>query len=173
MSALLAGRPGIWPSLPGREWLRRRRPGRGGRRLAIALAGIAALVVPFVASAPALAYNGPANNYACTPNGVPSYYQGEIDNLVSVTSGICASIPEGTYGQTSGYTTLDGDSVWYYVQQNPDGYTQLQLSGPGYWWAYWQQNPPEASHDGCSWYQEQVNTWSGGPYYFTTGWYCP
>ena len=170
---LSADRSGLLPAQRGQGWLRRRRRGRPARRFTVALLGIAALAVPVLVSAPALAYNGPTNNYACAPNGVPSYYQGEIDNLATATSTICAAIPEGTYGQTSGWTTVGGGSAWYYVQQNPDGYAQLQLSGPGYWWAYWQQNPPEASHGGCSWYQEQVNTWQGGPYYFTTGWNCP
>lgn len=158
---------------PFRFRFRPRIRGRGSRRLVMSVFAMVALVVPVLASSPALAYNGPANNYACIPNSVPSYYQGEINNLINVTLGICAAIPQGTYGQTSGYTTVGGAQVWFYVQQNPDGYTQLQLSGPSYWWAYWQQNPPEPSHGDCSWYQEQVNTWKGGPYYFTTGWYCP
>jgi hypothetical protein len=143
------------------------------RSLAIAAALAGAVSMGAVATAgPAAAYSGPANLWACRPNPVPAYYQGEINNLINATYGICASIPYGTYGQTSGWTTVGGGRAWFYVQQNPDGYTQLQLSGPGYWWAYWQQNPRDWSHGGCSWYQEQVNTWSGGPYFHTTGWYC-
>jgi hypothetical protein len=68
-----------------------------------------------MASEPALAYSGPADNYACSPIGVPSYYQGEINDLTSVTQGICSAIPKGTYGQTSGYTTVGGGQAWYYV----------------------------------------------------------
>jgi hypothetical protein len=150
-------------------------PGRWSRIrslvIAATLAG-AVSIVPVATAGPAAAYSGPANLWACRPNPVPAYYQGEISNLINATYGICAAIPYGTYGQTSGWTTVGGGRAWFYVQQNPNGYTQLQLSGPGYWWAYWQQNPRDWSHGGCSWYQEQVNTWSGGPYFHTTGWYC-
>jgi hypothetical protein len=120
----------------------------------------------------AAAYSGPANLNACNPNPTPGFYQGEINNLHNTTYNICAAIPYGTYGQTSGWTWVGGQSAWFYVQQNPDGYTQLQLSGPGIWWAYWQQNPRDWSHGGCSWYQEQINTWRGGPSYYKTGWWC-
>ena len=148
--------------------------GRLRRRLRAVsvLVGVTVLATSTVMAQPANAYEGSGNNYACYPLSVPSYYQGEINNLITATLNLCAAVPRGTYRQTSGWTTVGGGSAWFYMQQNANGYTQLQLSGPGYWWAYWQQNPPEASHQGCSWYQEQVNTWKGGPSYFTTGWVC-
>lgn len=120
----------------------------------------------------AAAYSGPANLNACNPNPVPAYYQGEIDNLINGTYSTCAAVPYNSYAQRSGWIRVGGGWAWFYMQQNPDGYTQLQLSGPGQWWAYWQQNPRDGSRDGCAWYQEQVNTSRGGPSYFTTGWWC-
>jgi hypothetical protein len=127
-----------------------------------------------VGAAPASAYSGPANLNACNPNPVPSLYQPEINRLIAATYDTCAAVPHGTYFQTSGNVQVPGGMVWRYVQQNPDGYTQLQLTGPNGWYAYWQQNPPDPSHGGCAWYQEQVNVprSAGGNSYFATGWYC-
>ncbi len=152
------------------------------------LAALASLTLAAAISssliATADAYNGPANYYACTPNAIPNPYNNEIGNLKQATLSRCSAIPYGTYGQTSGYTNVswrpDGQSsAWFYVQQNPDQYTQLELNGPqgsgGFlgigswnWYAYWRQNPPSS---GC-WYDEQVNEYSGGPYYHSTGYFC-
>jgi hypothetical protein len=89
----------------------------------------------------AYAYNGPANYDACTPNpitGQTQPYNYEIQNLEQATLQICANIPYGTYGQTSGYTNVswydppNSSQVWFYVQQNQDQYTQLQINGPSW-----------------------------------------
>lgn len=149
-----------------RRWLKR----TAFALCAISVAGITGLSL----AGPALAYGGPDNNYACTPNPAPSaYWNGEVNKLISVTRAQCAANPEGQYLQTSGYgQDLDGGYGYYYIQQNPDGYTQLAYSDDTTgWYAYWQQNPPDPSHAGCSWYQEEVNDTSGHQW-FKTGWFC-
>jgi hypothetical protein len=168
--------PGTTPTNPSsaprhrRPWLRR----------SPALAAIGTLILAasltFPTARPVAAYDGSLNTYACEPYYGPSWTNGETDDLYQATYSICANIPYGTYGQSSGYTYVsdfvpyDGQSqVWFYVQQNPDQYTQLQINGPPggsnwIWFSYWQQNP------NC-WWDDQVNTWNGGPYWHATG-YC-
>lgn len=132
----------------------------------VLLAAVSACVLVGTKVTTAYAYNGPANYYACTPNpitGQTQPYNYEIQDLEQATLQICANIPYGTYSQTSGYTNVswydppNSPQVWFYVQQNQDQYTQLQINGPSWgtwsWYAYWQQNPPSS---GC-WYDEQVN----------------
>lgn len=134
--------------------------------------------------APALAYSGPNNEWACQPNYGPAWTNGESNDLVQATYSLCANIPQGQYGETSGYTWVSDfvppysccgygrGEVWFYVQQNPDSYTQLEINGPPggsnwKWYAYWQQNPP--ANGNYYWYDAQVNTYSGGPYWHQTG----
>ena len=105
----------------------------------------------------------------------------QIGNMNEGISPKCASIPAGVYAQESGYVWVTrGPSgwAWYYLQHNPDKYVEMQLDGPpcgstpsyptcsGDWnrWGYWRRNP-----DG--WKQQQINTYSGGPYWHRTGWF--
>lgn len=155
------------------------------RLIATALTGLLLAFGFFAAgAAPVAAYSGSANDDACVPIYGPSWTNGESENLEQATYSICANIPYGQYGQTDGYTWVtdfvpaysccgysEGE-VWFYVQQNPDQYTQLQINGPPgggnwIWYAYYQQNPP--ANGNTWWYDAQVNTYSGGPYWHQTG----
>lgn len=104
----------------------------------------------------------------------------EVGNMWQGTYSRCNAVPSGGYSQQSGNTYVSyGPSgwAWFYMQHNQNEYVQLQLNGPpcgstpsypacsGWsWYGYWQQNP-----DG--WQQEQVNTYSGGPSWYRTGWF--
>ena len=44
------------------------------------------------------------------------------------------------------------------------GYPSCSYYGQWSWYIYWQRNPDD-------WKQEQVNTWSGGPYWHRSGWF--
>jgi hypothetical protein len=98
--------------------------------------------------------------------------------------GLCTTVGAGSYFQQSGYHYVSQvagyGTSWYYVQHNSDEYIQESLNGPpctyaaGYpycayygswsWYLYWQRNPD-------NWKSQQVNTWSGGPYWHRSGWF--
>src|SRR4029077_12149487 len=105
------------------------------------LAAFAIIVGTLLAGVPAAqAYDGPGNNYACTPNPAPSaYYNGAVQKLKVVTHNPCAANPSGQYLQVDGRTTVWGGGAYFYIQQNPDGYTQLSLNEDNGWYTYWQQ----------------------------------
>ncbi len=146
-----------------------------GRLLAIAsILATLGFIGAGVLAAPASAYNGTQNKDACLPYWGPSWTNNESNDLNQATYSPCANIPYGQYGQIEGNTTVSwypsgNPWVYFYVQQNPDQYTQLSINGPydsgngGYdWYAYWQLNP-------SCWYSDQVNTYSGGPYWHANG----
>jgi len=141
------------------------------------------LIALWLDPAPASSHNW--NTYSCYPMFWTTPPNNEIWNMRQANSPVCSAVPAFTYSQQSGYqyvTWGDPDGwAWFYVQHNPDEYTQLQLDGPQCansgtwpycstcwcsfrWWGYWQQNPDQ-------WKQQQINTWRGGPYWYRSGWF--
>jgi len=117
--------------------------------------------------------------YAPTWGSTPQDY--EVNGANSYIFGVCAAVPSGTYHQESGYhylyQPLGYGYPYYYSQHNADEYVQQSVNGPecsgssypscSYygqwsWYIYWQRNPDD-------WRQEQVNTYSGGPYWARSG----
>jgi hypothetical protein len=101
-----------------------------------------------------------------------------LDDLRRTTQSVCAG-RTGLVGiRRSGQQVIDAQDVMYYVQRNPDGYVQTQVSasptgGHGQWSAYWQENPPDnPAHPGCSWYLQKVTDAGTALSWRSSGWLC-
>lgn len=118
---------------------------------------------------------------SCYPIGYGSTPpDNQVTNMWQATSAKCVAVPSGQYSQQSGYKYVTGGpsgTAWYYLQHNPDEYVQMSLNGPpcgstpSYptcttwsWYGYWQRNSN-------GWKSQQVNTYSGGPYWHRTGYF--
>jgi hypothetical protein len=151
----------------------------------VAAMGVSALAGLTPADQPSAHNNALSNCYPRYWNMWPP--DNQVAHMNQSTAPKCANVPAGQYSQQSGWeyvTWGDPDGwAWYYMQHNPDEYVQEQLSGPScsysgtsphcytspcsggwQWWGYWQQNPN-------GWKQQQVNTCSGGPYWFRSGYF--
>lgn len=146
--------------------------------LAIPIAVLLVVATQWAAFPPAQAHNVQNSCYPIGWGYTPP--DNEVTSMWQADAGPCVNVPSGQYSQQNGYKTVTGGpsgTAYWYMQHNPDEYTQLSLNGPpcgstpSYptcaswsWYGYWQRNP-----DG--WKSEQVNTYNGGPYWHRTGYF--
>ena len=126
-------------------------------------------------------YGNCANRYWLTTPPDQHIYQMVYDIAIPH----CYGVPANTAYQTTFYGHIPdsywgvGGSYWAYARHESDETVQHQLDGPtcksvtGWpscsgnwkWWGYWYFYNPSG------WWQQQQNTYAGGPYWHRQGYY--